>query len=65
MKDLFLCTCGFESNSEANAMRHAFIYHAKDDERIDPERLKVRIRTMIYTHVRDFSFDQQQSPVIN
>jgi hypothetical protein len=60
MKDLWKCTCGFESESEANAIRHAAVWHAKADERNDLERLKTRIRTMIYSPFREFSFDQKQ-----
>ena len=61
MKDIFTCTRGYESTSEANAIQHAFTYHAKAEERNDPERLKTRIRTMIYSPFREFSVDQQQS----
>lgn len=61
MKDLFQCTCGFESESESSAIRHATVYHAKDGERNDVELLKTRIRTMIYSPFREFSFDQPQA----
>jgi len=57
MKDLFQCTCGYESTSEANAIQHAFVWHTKDEERIDLERLKSRVRTMIYNPFREFGFD--------
>jgi hypothetical protein len=60
MKDIFTCTCGFETESEASAIRHAVIWHAKDGETNDQERLKARIRTMIYSIHRGFSFDEQQ-----
>jgi hypothetical protein len=61
MKDFFLfqCTCGFETESEANAIRHASQWHATDDDRNDLERLKMRIRIMISSLFRPFSFDHQ------
>lgn len=60
MTDLFQCTCGYETTNEASAIRHAFVWHAKPEERNDLERLKTRVRTMIYASFREFSFDQQQ-----
>jgi hypothetical protein len=59
MKDFFQCTCGFETESESNAIRHASQWHATDDDRNDLERLKMRIRIMISSLFRPFSFDQQ------
>lgn len=60
MKDFFQCTCGFETESEVKAIRHASQWHATSEERNDRERLKMRIRTMISSLYRPFSFDQQQ-----
>jgi hypothetical protein len=59
MNDFFQCTCGFETESEANAIRHASQWHATDDDRNDLERLKTRIRVMISSLFRPFSFDHQ------
>jgi hypothetical protein len=57
---IFLCTCGYESTNESHAMRHAFVYHAKAEERNDVELFKRRVRTMIYSAPwsREFSFDE-------
>ena len=59
MKDFFQCTCGFETESEVNAIRHASQWHATDEERKDRERLKMRIRIMVSLLFRPFSFDHQ------
>lgn len=55
---LFQCTCGYETTNEANAIRHAAVWHASESERKDLERLKTRVRTMIYSPFREFSFDE-------
>jgi hypothetical protein len=55
----FYCTCGFESPSELRAVEHAIQWHASDAERQDEDRLKRRIRTMIYSFDGQFSFDSQ------
>jgi hypothetical protein len=58
MTDIYMCTCGFESESEVNAIKHAAVWHASESERNDLDRLKRRIRTMIYNPFREFSFDE-------
>jgi hypothetical protein len=60
MKDFFECTCGYQTESEVNAIRHASQWHASDEERSDLERLKIRIRIMISSPFREFSFDEAQ-----
>lgn len=70
MKDFFECTCGYETSNEINAITHAIRWHLSDAERKDLERAKTRIRTMISSPFREFSFDAWVlhdgfSPIVN
>jgi hypothetical protein len=56
-KDYYQCTCGYDTTNEANAIRHASMWHATEAERQDLERLKSRIRIMISSLNSPFSFD--------
>ncbi len=60
MNEHFRCTCGYETVSEENAIRHATVWHASEEERQNSDRLRARIRTMIYSTDRPFSFDLEQ-----
>ncbi len=44
MKDVFFCTCGFDTTNGLNALRHAKLWHSKRGRRFED-----RVSLMLYT----------------
>jgi len=44
MKDIYFCTCGFESTNGLKALRHVAQWHPKRGQRFED-----RVRLMLYT----------------
>jgi hypothetical protein len=60
----FACTCGFKSPRESLAIQHAVRWHLSADDRTSIERLKARVRVMIYSVFGlGFSFDRKDGEV--
>jgi hypothetical protein len=55
----YQCTCGFEFEFESDAVMHVAACHVKEEAQEFERYLKDRVRVMISSPFKPFSFDEK------